>query len=112
MKPRKKTPQEEARAFDKARDKRNEDSEPLSKEQKEIARQAREARKLSDDRRKEDMLEPFYKISQDPLSYLRYLVEQGDFFGVEGRSRLFGVLAEVKTQLAMEELVSLLEKKK
>ena len=106
------TPAEEAKAFDKARDKKSGDSKPLTKEQKEKNKEREERNRVYAENSKTEFLKPFVEFLKDPLGTIKFLCEQGDFSGsYDKRMQLFNLMVMVQIQESLEELVNVLNKK-
>lgn len=96
-----------AKAFDKQRD------EPkLTPEQKEIIEQRKANQKLTNERTKNSHLEKFQKFNDDALTYLHFLVSQGDFTGKGEKTQLFTLMTLVKIEQGLKELVTVLKSRK
>ena len=107
------TPEQEAIGFDKVRDKRSDDSKPLTKEQKKLNREREERNRLFAENTKRESLKPFVEFLADPLAKIKSLCEQGDFSSsYDKRMELFSLMTLVQIQKSLESLVSLLSKKK
>ncbi|MBA7608116.1 hypothetical protein ES703_15291 [subsurface metagenome] len=107
------TPKEEAIRHDREMDKRSGNSEPLSKEQKQVIKEREERNRLHAENSKREYLKPFIEFLADPLANIKYLSEQGDFSGsYDKRMELFSLMTLVQIQESLKELVLLLNKKK
>jgi hypothetical protein len=107
------TPEEEAIAFDKVRDKRSGDSQPLTREQKQLIREREERSRNSAENAKRENLKPFVEFLENPLAKIKDLCSQGDFASsYNKRMELFSLMTMIRTQNSLELLISLLSKKK
>ena len=107
------TPEQEAKAFDKVRDKRSGDNKPLTKEQKEKNKEREERNRIYAENSKREYLKPFLEFLADPLDTIKFLCSQGDFAGsYDKRIQLFNLMTMVQIQKSLESLISVLKSRK
>jgi len=103
----------EEEGFDKQRNKRGDDSKPLTIEEKKLIKEREERDRVRAENSKQESLKPFNEFVTDPLKTIEYLCSQGDFAGsYNKRMELFTMITLIKIQNALESLVSILSKKK
>jgi len=107
------TAEEEARNFDRQRDKRSgNDSGLTPKQLKEFQKQRKEEQEKRDEGAENEHLEKFTGFVNDPLGYLHSIVSQGEFGNRDQRSQLYEIITLVKIEQSLKELVSILKSRK
>ena len=106
------TPEQEAAAFDKARDQKA-GNEPVTKDQKIIIKDREERNRLSVENAKIEYLKPFNEFKKDPWGKIEYLCSEGDFSGnYDKRMDLFNLMIQIQIQQSLKELIIVLKARK
>ena len=85
---------------------------PSSGAEKKIMNENIKKREEAEERNKNQLLEKFTEFLEDPLGYLHSQVSMGEWANRNERYQLYSLLTQIRLQQSLEELVSLLSKKK
>jgi len=108
------TPEQEAKNFDRERDRKSGNEPGLSTaKQNKIIQERLNNQKLRNENTQNSHLEKFDKFSEDPLKYLYDLVSQGEYSSNQDqRTELFTLMILVKIQNSLAEITASLSKRK
>jgi hypothetical protein len=107
------SPEEEARNFDRQRDKRaGNDSGLTPKQLKQLEKQKKEEQEKYKTNAENGYLEKFTGFNNDPLGYLHSIVSQGEFSNRDQRTQLYNLITFIKIEQDLNELILVLKSRK